>query len=140
MIRPLICGILLGISASGCHVHRSESRLIVGSACAKSNYLLENAMLTAQDLIEDRFGENRLKLPWTSQSPPRYETSPKICAAAGKLYSSVDGLSEPTDEAVVVAVGGLYVIHGSPTIFSGEFGITLVTDRKFRILQRHLGW
>lgn len=93
----------------------------------------------AQSLVEDRRGENAFKLPWVDASPPRLVTDETLCAKAARAYGNLDVKRVPISEVAVVAVGGLYVIQGSPVILAGEFGVTVIADRKLRILQRHLG-
>lgn len=97
-------------------------------------------MHTAKWLLEDRLGENVFKLPWTSTAPPELVTDRQLCTEAARRYGRMNGGDMNITEAVVVAFGGLYLVHGNPGVMSGEFGVTLITDRKFGILERLLGW
>ena len=133
--------LLVGVLAmAGCRATYSAAQATTVSACTNDQYLRNEAMRSAQSLLEDRLGENAFNLPWVNTSPPELVTDARLCSEAARRYSRMNGTDQHITEAVVVAFGGLYLVHGNPTISAGEFGVTLITDRKFRILQRHLGW
>lgn len=134
--RRVLVGLLV---VAGCHATRHAQDTTSAGACSNDQRHRKQAMQYARSLMADRLGENLYKLPWVNTSPPALVTDPGVCAEAARRYSRMDGTDMRITQAVVVAVGGLYVVQGNPMLLDGEFVVTLITDDRLRTVQRHLG-
>ena len=91
----------------------------------------------AANFAADRRGENRYRLPWAGDAPPAIVTDEAVCAGAADALAA--HLGRAVDAVGLVSVGGLYLADPSPPVPLGEFGVTYLLDRQFRVVRAFAG-